>query len=89
MPAYASFIGMYRLLRPRFDTRIGPALAYYVEGARVLDLIDDRETHIVGMIRGHSVTGAMIPRFVLWRDKSIHKVTGTGITRKANQIILL
>jgi hypothetical protein len=65
-----------------------------IEGARVYDLTDNRETHIVSyhpdknplIIDG---TAHYMDKVRVWFDSSIHKTTGNGTSRTLNKIILL
>lgn len=76
-------------LNPLYSPSVRVAVCRYVPGARVLDLIDDRETHIEAVICSHTSMGRQIPKFAIWFDASIHKLTGNGTVRAASDLILL
>ena len=64
--------------------------AILVEGTRVLDLVDDRETHIVSYHAGKPGTRFENTDMVkIWFDSDLHKATGTGTHRRLDQIVLL
>jgi len=62
------------------------ALALLSEGTRVLDLTDNRETHIVAA--GFRSRDQRIVVKV-WFDHTIHRGTGNGTWRELSNIIVL